>query len=178
MSNLLPIVFTTSKPYVASYIIGNMPQLRLDNKTVYGKFLLRILARNCNERGNQFDEEKQEKRTQVTLYITPALLRRHAQQLCITTQDRQVIARLNYSQEMEFTDFVAKMISQEMQAHIAVYIHFDKSLKRAINYTREKLGISEEDYNEDAIRRNLHRLREANGKIPRIYNKPVRKMSY
>lgn len=69
-----------------------------------------------------------------------------------------------------FNQFMAKHIRTLIFEKMKVYMTFDKNIKRAIEYSREQLGIDFEHYSNDTIAKYYQRNRERLS-LPNVYKK-------
>jgi hypothetical protein len=172
---LLPIKFK-AKPYVKTFLQNNLPALKADRTTAYGKYLLSLLEKGADHK-RSYELEGIRYPEVVTVYISNDSLERFGSKLKLEAEGKMAVAFLNSSQTMDFNEFVGKTVRAQVRAQVAAYLHFDPNLKRAIHFSRAFFNLSAEDYEEDSIRRDISRARVANDKLPRIYKKPSEQLS-
>jgi len=142
--------------------------MKADRTTVYGKYFLSLLHRNVNTH-SRYQLTDKSYPEEITLFISIDAMERFGGKLNIAIENKKIFARLNPAQTMDFNDYISKTVRSLFRSQTAAYLHFDPSLKRAIEFSRQYFNISEDDYSSYAIEKDLQRARGTTLTIPAIY---------
>ena len=145
-------VYVPTKPYIKAFLANAMPDAIISRNHPIGCMLLELLERDPHTH----DAKRVSYPSVCKLFLTSGAAKRYG-------------GWLNPTQSMQFSKFVGQLIRTQLRTHVITYMYFDPRLNKAVAYARTQVGLSEDDYSDDAIIKDFQRYRERHD-APRIYN--------
>lgn len=145
-----------TKKYIAAYIHHKLgPYPKMDLSTTIGNKLYDILEYKYNERKTEFSDFRYN--AKIKIYITEHVLLNRG-------------CNLNETNIKNFNLFVEAQIKERYRELMDEAIQILPSFKANLPEIRKKIGITEDDWDYDSIKKDYFRYRKRNN-LPSLYGK-------
>lgn len=154
MQKLIPIEFRTKK-YIKGYLISKYgSKIIMSKKDLIGSKLYDLLQhRDTIDR----DEDNSLLNCSIKIYISYHSFKHRG-------------GYLNSKNLKIFNIYISRLIKEDFYFQIDFYLKIHLNFINALKETRLKLGIDEEDWSDDSMKKDYYRYRKKNN-LPLLYSK-------
>lgn len=154
MKGYIPIEIPTKK-YIKAYILHELgPKPLMGQDHFIGNKLFDLLQHQVNQDKRKFSIHYN---THVRIYISMFAFRQRG-------------CNLNHTNIKNFNGFIESLIKDKFYFIMDFYLEVFPNISSNMQTVRKKLGISEEDWDDDSMRKDYLRYRKKIGK-PLLYRK-------